>query len=805
MLVDNIVTMVESASVMLLPVLVLAAIRTRLAGYRVVRSLTLGAIFMLVGVFVVEHAVEIRPGIRIDPRAAVVAVATAFGGPFASVMTGTAIAFLRWLHGGSGALPGVGYVLITTLVSLGLWVWWHRVKRRDITLTYVFLFALVAGLVPPLSLLYLSSAPWSIYWAAMGLAAPTNFLAALLLGYGLLREQERVAAIEFREEKQAQINGIADHAPVVLFQVVRRGGEEPFISYISRRAETMFGMDRAVLGQPRLCSRQILGEEGGEQFYQTLRDCLHEGDSITFEIERPLADGTTQWLRTDAGMRIDRTGARVWDGMIFDVTERRQIEQMKDSFISIVSHELRTPLTSIRGSLGLVVGMGEDAVPPKIGNMIRIANRNAERLVTLVNDLLDMQKIQAGQMTLSTEVQPVGPILDQAVLAIEGYAPDKLLRIAREAGAPEAMIDVDADRLHQVLMNLLSNAAKFSPQGGTIHLRTRLVENRLRITVADEGPGIPPEFRAHLFDRFKQADTRRTRKLGGTGLGLNISRAITETLQGRVWFDETSEGGATFHLELPLAAPLQAPEPVPEIAAARLLICGSSAGLNARVIEILSVNGAKCDLCPDLSKLPERIAARTYSALVIDLSRMSDLRKLEALRPQIEASGLPLVLVAADPPLDMTDLSDWLPAPVNAAVLRGEIDLALRNRQRSTPRVLYVEDDASLHQIIRENLDERVDLVSAASLSGARRALAQNGFDLVILDKVLPDGSGLDLLDEIDESIPVIVFSAFEVGADIGQRVYAVMTKSRVRECDVAREVTAALAARGATGMSSAA
>jgi len=239
---------------------------------------------------------------------------------------------------------------------------------------------------------------------------------------------------------------------------------------------------------------------------------------------------------------------------IQDITERKEMERIKNEFISVVSHELRTPLTSIRGSLDLLVGTMAKDLPERANRLLNIAQQNSERLILLINDMLDMDKIASGQMRFDMSEEAISPIIQQAVATNQPYANKFGVSFIALPVNAALKVNVDAERLLQVLANLLSNAAKFSSQGDKIEITVVACNKIVRIMVADHGPGIPEEFRTHVFDKFAQADSSVTRVKGGTGLGLHISKQIMERMGGRIGFDAETGKGSTFWVELPTAS-----------------------------------------------------------------------------------------------------------------------------------------------------------------------------------------------------------------------------------------------------------
>lgn len=239
-------------------------------------------------------------------------------------------------------------------------------------------------------------------------------------------------------------------------------------------------------------------------------------------------------------------------GIHTDISQRKQVEKMKSEFISTVSHELRTPLTSIRGSLGLVAGGAAGELSGQAAELVEIATRNSDHLLLLINDLLDLEKMQSGNMQFQFEPGRVEELVERALEVNRGYAEQYEVRFTLSILSRGLMINVDPARFLQVMSNLLSNAAKFSPPGTEIEVDVRMAEGCACISVTDQGPGIAEEFRERIFDKFTQADSSDSRHKGGTGLGLNISKSLVEHMHGRIGFDTVPGEGTTFHVIFPL-------------------------------------------------------------------------------------------------------------------------------------------------------------------------------------------------------------------------------------------------------------
>jgi PAS domain S-box-containing protein len=294
--------------------------------------------------------------------------------------------------------------------------------------------------------------------------------------------------------------------------------------------------------------RQVLA--GELPSYQMEKRYFHKNGSLVF-------------VMLSVSLVRDASGNPVYFvKQIENITQRREIDRMKGEFISTVSHELRTPLTSIRGSLGLIEAGVLGELPEKAGALVKIAYQNCERLVRIINDILDVEKIKSGGMELHIANVPVAAFLQQALEVNQGFGLKYLVRFVLEAAPARTVLLADSDRLMQVMANLLSNAAKFSPRGADVKVRASERGAQVRIEVEDRGIGIPEEFRTRVFEKFAQADSSTSRHFEGTGLGLSITRQLVEAMGGTIGFNTVTGQGTTFYFELPQAG--QAP-PLPLI------------------------------------------------------------------------------------------------------------------------------------------------------------------------------------------------------------------------------------------------
>ena len=276
------------------------------------------------------------------------------------------------------------------------------------------------------------------------------------------------------------------------------------------------------------------------------------------------------WLAAGGAAPLDAQ-ARRDDGTLFDATftmapldaltvvlvqdrsDRARAERTKDEFLSTVSHELRTPLASINGALGLIEGGAAGEISPRARDLVGLGRRNTDRLLRLVNDLLDLKRIEAGRMRLRRRAVPPAEAVQAAFEGLAVLASDAGVTLAREGAVGDA-VWADPDRVAQVLTNLVSNAIKFSPAGSTVTVTVAARGGFVRFTVADQGPGLPEDAEQRLFSRFRQLDQSDARAVQGSGLGLAIAKAIVRQHGGDIGV-APSNVGATFFFELPVADP----------------------------------------------------------------------------------------------------------------------------------------------------------------------------------------------------------------------------------------------------------
>jgi PAS domain S-box-containing protein len=369
----------------------------------------------------------------------------------------------------------------------------------------------------------------------------------------LLNQRLERQLVELEEaRRQVEASGrklalFAERAPIAVLELQPDGT----VAEVNHAAEILFGYAAAELvGGP---VKKLVLAEFHDEFDRIWQQLLSSRESIAgLKIRNPRRDGielTCEWTVTPLVNFQKDVIAVIAQGR--DVTAQLEAERMKKEFTSTLSHELRTPLTSIIGSLQLINSGVMGDVDKEVGELTMVAERNGQRLLDLINDILDIEKIESGKVTLAPEVMRVDELVRESLVLNKAFGERFKVSFQSDGDIPERQVHADRKRLLQVMTNLLSNAAKFSPEGGIVEISTEDAGPNVRIAVHDRGSGIPEAFRSRIFGRFTQADSTATRQKGGSGLGLAICKRLIELMRGRIGFDDRPGGGTTFWFELP--------------------------------------------------------------------------------------------------------------------------------------------------------------------------------------------------------------------------------------------------------------
>ena len=526
------------------------------------------------------------------------------------------------------------------------------------------------------------------------------------------------------------------------------------------------------------------------------------------------------WIRARASTRTLRTqladaqhARQSQDSLL---TQRSQLDSVKDEFISNVSHELRTPLTSIRGALGLLSAGLIGAVDPKAQNLLRIAVSNTDRLIRLINDILDLERMESGRAPLQIRRCSLRELAHQAIETMTPMADAAEVRIDLVLMAlPEAMyFDGDSDRMLQVLTNLLSNAIKFSAAHTRVEVRVEADAASIVLRVCDEGRGIPPEKLDQVFDRFQQVEVADERQKGGTGLGLAICRTIVEQHNGAIWAESNTQqgrgAGASLVFTLPRISRLEdmtAALPVsmlPPPGTATVLVCDDDANIRTVVGESLSGHGYTILEAEDGQHALDLAENNRVEAILLDLYMpgLTGWETLQQLKGSPRTAEIPVVIFSVLPPSassrDTAGVSQaaqgWVQKPFHERLLLTELARVLHTGEEPA-YVLLVEDDHDLAQVIVASFEQADVLVDhAQTRQRAIELCLITRPNLLILDLGLPDGDGYSLVDWLRQqpdlrSLPLVVYSGQEVSEEdmsklrLGPTQF--LTKAKVEAQDV--------------------
>ncbi|CCG02701.1 response regulator [Blastococcus saxobsidens] len=552
----------------------------------------------------------------------------------------------------------------------------------------------------------------------------------------------------------------------------------------------IFGVDvdgRITFANPAAC--RMLGYEPNELIGRNSHDLLHEPEGTasghgpeSCPVAVALLSGVAQRNPDDDFQRRDGSllavaklaspiveDERVTGAVVSfrDITERREVDRLKDEFTSVVSHELRTPLTSIRGSLGLLASGALGAVPEKGQRMLDIAVSNTDRLVRLINDILDIERIESGKIAMERQRTAVSKLAAQARDAMEAMAAGAGVTVT--VSAVEADLWADPDRMMQTLTNLLSNAIKFSDRDGVVELVARHHGGEVLFSVADQGRGIPADRLEAIFERFQQVDSSDAREKGGTGLGLPICRSIVEQHGGRIWVESTPGQGSTFFFTVPAYSA----EPSPPAAdAPAVLVCDDDASVRELVSVLLERRGYRAIAAASGEEALHLAAQEQPAAILLDLL-MPGLNGWETaarLKEQPDTERIPVVICSVLTPEEATEpapvgVAGWVDKPLDEQSLLQALATALAPPLQIS-RVLVIEDDPDLAGVLTTMFAQHGLETFHASTGSEALRLAQRVLpDLLVLDLMLPDTDGFTVVDwlrrhERLHHVPLVVYTA---------------------------------------------
>ena len=605
-----------------------------------------------------------------------------------------------WGYGAAVFFPGsvdhqVFLSFIVALVTAG---------ALPIFSTLWWVYAIYAGAVMlPFNVVLFSHG--TEFLRLLGAAVPLLYVAnvitayelgrAFLAAYGLRTAYQRLSAdnAEIQAQLAEQLDSLLDahrevqaagrklrlfseRAPISVFEL------DPGATILDMNpaAENLFGY-----AAPELVGRSwiamVLGPEERVRAQTWWPGFVAAGKPVTLIAEQCLRrDGlelACEWTLTPLSDEEGRVNSIVLQGR--DITQARAAERMRSEFTSTLSHELRTPLTSILGSLQLLRSGALGDMDRDQGELVEVAERNGQRLLDLINEVLDIEKIESGRLTLMPEPMPIDSLLNESVRLNQGYADRFRANLALHGAVPGVIVRADRKRLMQVMTNLLSNAAKFSPPNSAVDVSVSRPGDTVRVEVSDRGPGIPEAFRSKIFGRFAQADSADSRIKGGTGLGLAISTRLIELMQGRIGFEDRPGGGTTFFFELPVLSSAEGEAD----SAVRVLLTEPDSVTAEYLTMVLERAGYRVDPAPDAGAVGELLERWSYGAWLLArrLEGVDTLALLEELRPRLRETRVIMLAGLTSDEAGVVEpqrhgIADWLSKADSRARILEVVDHA---------------------------------------------------------------------------------------------------------------------------------
>ncbi len=583
-----------------------------------------------------------------------------------------------------------------------------------------------------------------------------------------IRQQREALSLQHAhvESERARLEALIDASDAAILMV-----SDGRVAYANNLMAELLGMPREVivhapleevdrvlarsLADPTALEAQTTALESGEA---SLRD------RVEFHFPRKLI-----CQRTIATVRSGDASVLGHLVLYRDVTREAEAADAKSEFVSIVSHELRTPLTSVKTSLDLLLRGAAGTLSEGVRDLVEIALRNLERLIRLVDDLLDISRIESGRVEMKMAAIPLGEAVARAVDAVEAFARESDVRIELEGSEAETMVVADADRLQQVIVNLISNAVKFSPAGGRVDLHWWKQSDHVVLEIADEGPGIPAEQLEDIFDKFRQLEQSATRQHGGAGLGLAISRTIVDQMGGTLWAESEEGHGSRFFVRLRLtrgAPEAEAAAPAASVEPGRVLLVESDPDIQRLFRAQFEGEGWRVSLSSSGEEALQDVGAKAPDLLVvgIELEDMHGLEFLQRLRALPTSVDIPTLLVGPG-----GDIREAVSYGADGWVV-GDSDslMAEAARLTSLPRrrvVLLIEDDPAVRMGLARGLRRAgYACLEAASGEAGVEIAKERTPDLVLTDLNVPGKDGLMVLQEFRRdpdltNVPAIVIT----------------------------------------------
>jgi PAS domain S-box-containing protein len=515
------------------------------------RDAVVGLMFGLLIAIVMIDPIRLSEGATFDPRGGPAILAGVFAGPIGAIVAALIGSWVRWsVIGGPVAFGGVvGFALYALVGIIAAIV----IKKFDLKIGFVTLLLLgILGTLFATPAFFVSvdfDTAISILKKAGSIFLLNNVLSTVIVGSFIIYAKQwteirkRLRQEEIENARLAliardTINGVIITDLDGQVEWINEG----FVRISGYTLEEMIG---------KRPGHVLQGEDTNPDTTKFMSDQIKKLKSFDVEVLNYHKSGRPYWLQIYCQPFVDPDGQQKFMAIEADITERKEVDDLKSNFVSMVSHDLRTPLTSIMGSIGLVQSGAVGPLSQKISEMMTIAKTNTERLIGLVNDILDFEKLNSGGMEFKFREMDICECLTESVERNKSYANGFDVQLELNVPNNSILIKGDKERLIQVVTNLISNAVKFSPKGEAVTVTVSENGALKRVEVIDRGSGVPEDFRDKLFEKFSQAETGNLRTVRGTGLGLSISKGIIESHGGTIGFDPKVTVGAIFYFDLP--------------------------------------------------------------------------------------------------------------------------------------------------------------------------------------------------------------------------------------------------------------